>query len=450
MNNDARYVALEILCRWHNSGWPIDQVRDEFEPQSKLMDPRDWQLCMAMVYGVVRWLGYLDSVLADYSKQPLAKLKKEVLQGLRIGLYQMLFMDRIPVSAAVNETVKALKAARQPRWITGYVNGLLRNIDRNRAKLPIPNGEDGGSMADHALVSHPTWLFERWTARYGREQALALCRKNNELAILCLAALDRSRLINQLAEQGIRAEAGLFSPQAVYLPDYEGQVAEIPGFTEGLFQVQDEAAQLVVYFLHPLITGTYLDACAGLGGKTGQLARMLPAKASLVAVEPNINRLKLLAENLHRLDLSSRVEIVEGTIESLPVDLISDKFAGILVDAPCSGLGVVKRHPDIRWNRQPHDLVRFRQQQLALLDSAAALLMSDGILVYATCSMEPEENEEVVTEFLSSHPDFRLSSGRDFLPEQAKSLVDQQGFFKTRPDKNGLDGFFAARLEKIK
>jgi 16S rRNA (cytosine967-C5)-methyltransferase len=455
MKKGSRSVAIDILCRWQQTGKPIDQLMDK--ERSRLADPRDRFLCFALIYGTLRWLGYLDWILAEFSNHPLQKMKAPVLNALRIGLYQLLFMDRIPDSAAINETVEALKAARQPRWLTGFVNGLLRNIARRKEHLPDPLQENS-ALPDTTRLNHPQWLVERWRARYGENTTTALCRHNNTQPPLCLrvntSAIAVDAFLALLQQAGIFASPGIFAPDALQLSDFKGAVAEIPGYDDGFFQVQDEAAQLVSLLLPAMVIGkSYLDGCAGLGGKTSHLAQMLAAvnpaapTGTIVAVEPDRWRVRLLQENLQRLKLARYVKVMPGRLEDLGASM-TDSFAAILIDAPCSGLGVVRRRPDIRWCRKPDDLGRYQRQQASLLDAAAPLLAPGGILVYATCSMEPEENEDVVEAYLTGHADFSLTDCRVSLPSAATGLVDAQGFFRTMPGRDGIDGFFAARLQK--
>jgi 16S rRNA (cytosine967-C5)-methyltransferase len=445
-----RYIAIEVLCRWEESLLPIDQVLDQYISCMVLDDPRDRQLSMSLVYGVIRWQGYLDWVIGEFSKHPLAKMKSRTLQGLRVGLFQLFFLDRVPASAGINETVQALKDMKQPKWLIGFVNGILRNVERQRKTIPTPF--NNMSLPESALLSHPEWLVRRWKNRYGASKAKTICQSNNTIAPLCLRTNTRltttETLLKKFGALGMKVEPGKYSPLAIKLIDYHGPVINIPGFVEGLFQVQDEAAQLVSMLLGPLQKEkSYLDGCAGLGGKTSHLAQMLPAENKLFAIEPNGGRVKKLTENLVRLRLDTSVTIVEGAIDSLLPDF-KKKFSGVLIDAPCSGLGVIRRHPDIRWNRTPEDLLRYQEMQSAILENAAQLLAPEGILVYATCSTEPEENEEVVEKFLADYPRFLLSDCRDVLPENGASLVDSMGFFRTLPGQDDLDGFFAARLIK--
>jgi len=447
-----RYIAIEILCSWEKSRLPIDQVMEKYSPSMVLGDPRDRQLVMSMVYGVIRWQGYLDWVIGEFSKHPLAKMKSRTLQALRVGLFQLFFLDRVPASAAINETVQALKDMKQPKWLTGFANGILRNAERQRQTTPTPF--NNMPLPESALLSHPDWLIRRWKNRYGDLLAATICRENNREAHLCLRTnttlTTADALLKKLKKEGINAEPGKYSPLAVKLIDYHGPAIHIPGFAEGLFQVQDEAAQLVAMLFGPLQKKrSYLDGCAGLGGKTSHLAQMLPLESKLVAIEPNVGRVKKLRENLARLRLETSVTIVEGTVDSLLPDM-KEKFTGVLIDVPCSGLGVIRRHPDIRWNRTQGDLLRYQETQTAILESAAQLLAAGGTLVYATCSTEPEENEEVVQKFLAKHPRYSLSDCREVLPEHGTALVDSTGFFRTKPGQDDLDGFFAARLKKLK
>ena len=277
MKNTARgvrYRAIDVLSSWEKNRLPLGQVLEQHIPADAFADPRDRQLLLAIVYGVIRWRSYLDWVIEKFSSYPLAKIKNRTLQALRIGIFQLLLTDRIPASAAINETVQALKDMRQPRWLTGFVNGLLRNVDRVRPDIPNPLHEQHGSLLpETALLNHPQWLIARWQSRYGKEESLDICRKNNTPAPVCLrvnsSLTTTSLLLEKLKSKGLQAEVGTYSPLAIKLQDFHGPISSIPGFAEGLFQVQDEAAQLISLLLGALQPGkTYLDGCAGLGGKT--------------------------------------------------------------------------------------------------------------------------------------------------------------------------------------
>jgi 16S rRNA (cytosine967-C5)-methyltransferase len=440
----SRQLAIEVLVAAVQKGQPVDQVFDQQQAGHLSGDPRDTQLATAMVYGVLRWQGYLDQVIAGFSSHPLAKMKPLTLAALRVGGYQLLFMDRVPDSAAINETVQALKASGQPKWLTSFANGVLRSLARGKEQvLPVTSREA-------LFLSHPAWLIHRWRQRYGDEVTEAICQANNELPPLVVRVnsrrIGRPEYLQLVADGGIEVRAGTYAPDAIRLIGYRGSVTALPGYAEGLFQVQDEAAQLATLLFGDLAASRYLDGCAGLGGKTSHLAQRMPPGGEVVAVEPHDGRRKLLRENLTRLGIDAT--IFAGELQAFAKEQ-PQSFQGILIDAPCSGLGVVGRQPDIRWQRSESDLHRYAERQRGLLDQAATLLASGGVLVYATCSTEPEENDEVVSGFLATHPDFVRADAKAFLPAAAHVLVDSQGCLRTLPHQ-GLDGFFAARLEKKK
>lgn len=437
---------LAVLCL---TGW--DEERQTIQPYiesiiySSVLAGNDRHLAVMMVQGVLRHIQYLDSIITRFAKHPLEKMKPLTLMVLRVGVYQLLFLDRIPDSAAVNETVKVLKAERQPSWIVSFVNGVLRNISRQKEELPGPDQAEDGTV----VLNHPGWLVRRWQEKYGVATTERICYLNNQDPSLVLRVntllSDPAKLTNRFMAEGIEVRQGGYASDALVVALSTGPVSGLPGYGEGLFHVQDEAAQLVTHLLGPFAGGgRYLDACAGLGGKTCQLAQFLPGEAVVTAVEPSAYRFQLLRENLKRLRLENKVRCFQGEIGSL-VAKSPEQFDGILVDAPCSGTGVIGRHPDIRWNRRLQDLEAYRHRQLEILRQTVPLLLPGGVLVYATCSMEPEENEQVVDAFVSGNPDFTLTNAANFLPGSAAGLVNQAGYFSSTPAE-GLDGFFAARL----
>lgn len=482
---NIRQVALQLLLAQEQSGQPVEQLLEHQLREHPLADGRDRRLLEALVYGVLRWRGLLDQVVAGYARHPLAKMKPLTLAALRLGILQLLILERLPASAAINETIKALRAARQPRWLTGFVNAVLRKAAADIERLgrqqylaglvaegTAPTGQyaspDPLPMAVAAWLSHPPWLRQRWEQRYGLELCRELCHINNCLPPLVLRVnlhrLTASELLAQLQKAGIAATAGDYAPAAVVLPPGSGRVEDLPGYALGWFAVQDEAAQLVTMLLAGAGPGHYLDACAGLGGKTAHLAELLPPEATITALEPQSRRALLLTANLHRLGVTAR--LIQGELAAhLPAaeleaagashdkkgDTIPSPFLGfyrgILVDAPCSGLGVIRRHPDIRWNRRAAELKNYQRRQLELLSTAAELLQPGGVLVYVVCSFEPEENEEVIQLLLKRRPELRLSAPAPYLPVAARQLV-RGDFFRSLPS-DGLDGFFAARLVSV-
>jgi len=440
-----RYLAIDILCRWQQAAQSIDPLLAE--QLLSLADSRDRKLLKALIFGVLRQRGTIDWAIGYLSSTPLAKLTPVVHEALRVGAYQILFMDRVPLAAAVHSTVAAVKALGQPRWLAGFVNGLLRNLGRQRQELlRLINTTTLGPVS---RCNHPNWLLKRWRKRYGRAGMAAICQSNSQPAKLTLrintAQVTVADFWAALAERGITAEPGQFFPETVTLTDTE-LVSELPGYNEGWFFVQDEFAQALVLLILPCPPGNWLDACAGVGGKTAILAGLSPTTIQLVAVEPNPYRQQTLAENMARLRIEG-VLTFAGKLAEYAADHPGE-FAAILIDAPCSGLGVTGRHPDIRWQREEAGLMAYQAKQLTILREAVPLLAPGGVLVFATCSTEPEEGPEAIAKFMAEFPEFVIEDASGCLPPSARCLLDEAGCLTTIPGRFGSDGFFAARLRR--
>lgn len=430
----ARSIASQILLRMETRERTLKAELALFEQR---LDSRELGLCREIVYGVERHRAWLDWVLSKFLKKPLSAAKPEIAAALRIGAYQMLMLDRIPVHSAVNESVELVK--RNGSGASGLVNAVLRSIARNMAEIKSNPPKDIATM-----FSHPQWLVKRWIARYGEAQTEALCRANNEIPLVSLRvnalATDRQTLLASLHDAGIDAAPSGLSPCGIHLPRGTS-IASIPKELHRLFQVQDDSAQLIA----PLLFGLHaprpepgeriLDACAAPGGKTTHLAELSGDKAEIVAVEKDSGRMAQLRENIERLGF--------GSIRAVNADLIDYsmqnpcRFDKILLDAPCSALGVIRRNPDIKWRRTEADLVRNHEIQGELLEHVSKALVSGGKLLYAVCSNEPEEGLEVIDKFLKDNNDFQLEE----TPLSDRVLV-------TIPHIHHADGFFAALLTK--
>lgn len=441
----ARYAAIETLCQLERTSLPAASLFDRVATEC-VLDGHERHLAMNILYGVLRQRHALESLLHSLCRQPLSKIKPFVRQTLLTGLYQIFFLDRIPESAAVNESVKAVQAAHLPKNLQGFVNAVLRESLRQKQSLTAKYRQDN---SDSSFLNHPDWLVRRWQERYGLEEMQRICAINNQQSPLILhvntSVTTREQLTADLEQEGIAVRPGAYSPEALILPDFHGAISKLPGFAQGHFQIQDEAAQLLALLLTPIIKdGLYLDGCAGLGGKTTNLIQLCAASnATIMAVEPDPQRQQKFRDNKQRLHPDKAVTLYAMDLQHF-AQTCDLRFDGILIDAPCSGTGVTGRHPDIRWNRQEDDLARYQQTQLALLEQAAGILAPGGTLVYATCSLEPEENEEVIALFLDRNPDFVTEDCTPFLPQAARELV-KDGFFAPRPGPS-IDGFFGARL----
>jgi 16S rRNA (cytosine967-C5)-methyltransferase len=415
-----------------------------------LTDDRDRALTAEIVTGTLRWLRSVDFLVEHFSKRRVGKVDPEVLVILRLSIYQLLHLDRVPAAAVVDDAVDLTRAARKPS-ATGFVNAVLRTLLRQRGKLPLPprpERQDLGAQAAYLGIthSHPDWLVRRWLDRYGFEATEAWVRFNNDTPPLML----RVNTLRATVEEAIQAldADGVETERARYAPDGLVVTSGNPlrRAQDGLAFVQDEASQLVALVVQAEKGETVLDLCASPGGKTIAMAAAMRDEGTIVASDVRARRIDLLQHTV-RASGARSIRIIQVDVAgSLPFGPV---FNRVLVDAPCSGLGTIRRDPDIRWRRSESDLPALASRQIDLLDRAAMAVRTGGRLVYATCSSEPEENEAVVETFLGSHPEFTLVNLRDSnLVNRLPSLVDERGFFRTLPFRDGLEAFFAAALRR--
>jgi 16S rRNA (cytosine967-C5)-methyltransferase len=444
----ARAVALDVLLSVERTRTFADEALDHYRRRS-VLDNRDRALALELVYGVLRRQNTLDWRLDHVATKSMAKLPARVRMALRLGAYQLLHLDRIPPSAAVNESVALVKVGRPGHW-PGFVNAVLRALIRTPAP-PWPDRETDPVKALSVQHACPSWLAERWLARYGIQDAEALCRATTIIPPLTIRVnalrTTRDKLAARLTESGCAVTPTRISPAGLIL-DTSGSVADLPWFRDGLFYVEDEAAQLVAPILDPQPGESVLDACAAPGGKATHLAALMQNRGTIVATDKSAARLSLLEDNCRRLGIGIVRTVKADAAASLSKDL-GGPFDRILVDAPCSGLGVLRRHPEGKWRKDAHALAQHRTLQRRLLDQAADRLRPGGVLVYSTCSSEPEENEQVIDQFCSARREFRRESVAPWLPSQGASLVTAQGDLSTVHNDGSMDLFFAARLRKV-
>jgi 16S rRNA (cytosine967-C5)-methyltransferase len=415
--------------------------------QSTSLFPRDRALATELLYGTLRWRMRLDAHLRPYIRRPLKTVDPHIRNLLRLTLYQLLFMERIPAYAAVNEAVELAKVHAGEK-AGGFVNGVLRSILREKPQLPKPDPKELSALAEY--WSHPEWLIRHWIDYIGTQQIEALLQANNQAAPLVLRAAlmtgTREVLLNSLQSEGVGVSPTHWSPQGVAVPTGTA-IRGLPGFAEGLFQVQAEASQLVAYLLAPRAGERVLDACAGLGGKTTHMAELMNDQGEIVAADISEKNLKKLAESVARLGLKSIRPFQADVSEPLlpPINQLYDR---ILVDAPCSGLGTLRSHPEIKWNRTQTDIKRLVHLQKRILAQTASYVKTGGVLVYATCTLSQEENEYLVANFLAEHKQFAVDDAASYLPEAAKKMV-RGSYFLALPHVHNTDGFFAARMRRV-
>jgi 16S rRNA (cytosine967-C5)-methyltransferase len=417
--------------------------------RTQLSDDRDRALAAEIVTGTLRWQRSVDHLIEGFARRPLSKLDADVLVILRLSLYQLLHLDRVPASAVVDDAVNMTRAARK-QSAAGFVNAILRSVLRQRHRLPLPPRPDNAADREAAVAylgvthSHPEWLVTRWLDRVGFDAAERWVRFNNDTPLLTIRA-NRLRTTRE-ALQAALAQAGIDSHPARFAPDglviTAGNPLRHP--TDGSFFVQDEASQLVPLMLGARPGERVLDLCASPGGKTTAIAADMSDTGVIVASDVRPRRVALLARTLRTSSARHAHALYVAASGPLPFQHAFDR---VLVDAPCSGLGTVRRDPDIRWRRAESDLGAFARDQLALLVRAAPVVKPGGRLVYATCSSEPEENDDVIAAFLRMHPAFLVTDVRAEVPSLA-SLVDPRGILRTLPHVHGLEAFFAAAMTR--
>jgi 16S rRNA (cytosine967-C5)-methyltransferase len=414
--------------------------------RAKLADERDRSLTAAIVTGTLRWQRALDHLIEHFAKRPLAKLDPSVLAILRLSLYQLLHLDRVPAAAVVDDAVNLTRMVKKTS-AAGFVNAILRSTLRQQHRLPLPPRPENPTDRDAALAylgithSHPEWLVARWLDRYGFDAVEAWVRFNNDTPPLTLRANTLRVQREQL--QHVLATTDVETAPTRYAPDGLTVTAGNPLRTgdDESFVVQDEASQLVSLTVDAQPGEHVLDLCASPGGKTVAMAASMRDTGTLVACDVRLGRVALLRDTVSRSGARHAHIVHVPARGPLPFGASFDR---VLVDAPCSGLGTIRRDPDIRWRRSADDLPRLAAQQVELLTRAAATVRPGGRLVYATCSSEPEENEQVVSAFLQQAPfdALDLRPGHDNL----RSVIDDSGVLRTLPFAHGLEAFFAAAM----
>jgi 16S rRNA (cytosine967-C5)-methyltransferase len=425
-DQNPRQIAARVLGQRNSDGEFVEDLLQRAFVNTQLSDA-DRRLCQELVYGVVRWQATLDWLIARKTND---RQQKPALQNLlRLGLYQIFWLDRIPDHAAVHETVELAKQngfSPQAGFVNAILRGYLREADETKkilTELKISNPAIG--------FSHPQWLIEKWQKRFGAEKTAQLLEWNNtppkSFARVNILKTDAGKLIEKWREENVEYDfvrRDWLEENLIFELNSHPPLHSLASFRDGWFYIQDPSTLLAVRELNPQPGETILDLCAAPGGKTTFIAQQLSNEEKIVACDISEERLKLVQENCERLGVTCVEPILSSALDSRP-----STFDKILVDAPCSNTGVMRRRVDLRWRISPEEISRLQQTQLDLLKLAATKLKPGGILVYSTCSLEPEENSEVVKEFLREHKNFKLESERELLP-----FVDN------------VDGAFVARL----
>ncbi|MGE5443157.1 MAG: 16S rRNA (cytosine(967)-C(5))-methyltransferase RsmB [Ignavibacteriales bacterium] len=440
-------MAFKILNRVLFEGaYPDMVLRSAFKKNPDLTS-MDKALLTELVYGVIRWLGKLDYIIGILAERRVNK--KEILNILRIGIYQLLFLGGVPDYAAIFETVNVAKGIYGER-IARFVNAILREFLRSRENINYPVKKSNPISYIVINYSFPQWLVERWVDAFGMDYTEKLCDSLNQIPLLTgrvnTLKTTRGDLIRGIRDRDIEVVRTKYSPTGIsFLTDLNP--AEIPEFRLGLFTVQDEGAQLISYLLDPKLGEKILDACSSPGGKSTHIAELMENRGEIIACDINLSRLKLVELQSRRLG----VEIIKTICADASNKrfLEKERFDKILVDAPCSGLGTIRRNPDAKWKKTWSDMLELSEIQFRILSETSARLKVNGIIVYSVCTLMEEENEGMIQRFLSAHPEFKIDLEIES-NSPIKGFLDKNGFFISDPVRHNMDGFFAVRLRKIR
>jgi 16S rRNA (cytosine967-C5)-methyltransferase len=436
----SRLAAVDILFRVDRESGYADVLLGARLPE---FAPADRRLITRLVLGTIAWQGRLDYELKQLTGRKLDGIQPVALAILRMGLFQLRFLDRIPQHAVVDTAVSLAKRNADSRKAQGFVNAVMRRATRETAPMPSRERDEKTFLA--VAYSHPRWMVERFVSWFGVAEAERLMAANNEAAPnvirLNLARGSRAELIERLTKDGFEIGANGRAPETIVLngaPQFESV-----SYREGLFHAQSEASQMVARMLAPRAGATVVDCAAAPGGKSTHLAEIVGERGRVIAVDMNRNGLRNARSLARRLRCPNIVFVCADLDRAAPLRPASVEY--VLLDAPCTGLGTLREHPEIRWRLKPDDPARMAAIQLRMLENAGALVRPGGAIVYSVCSLAPAEGEGVIDEFLAKHLEFKIDT-RPPNYDEIKDVLDARGFMKTRPDVGGLDGFFAARL----
>lgn len=442
---DAREVALKIINDvTQNHAYANIALAREINRQK--LSEQDRRFITELVYGTIKAGATLDWMISHYINRPVDKIAPIILNILRMGMYQMFFLSKVPVSAACNQAVELTKKYGHIGTVK-FVNAVLRNAGRTPEKIVYPDKEKGMARFLSLTYFHPEWLVARWLKRLGGEATEELCRINNLTPPLCLRTNTlkntREELLVILENEGVIAEPSQWTPEGIVCHSSPA-LGTLKSLREGLFQIQDESSMLVAHVLDPKPGEFIIDACAAPGGKSTHIGALMQNKGRILSGDIHDHKLVITRENAERLG----IDIIETKV--LDATMIGKKYFNqadrVLVDAPCSGLGVLRRKADSRWRKEESMLTELPELQKAILHSAADCVKVGGVLVYSTCTTEPEENQAVVESFLQDRSEFKLENTGSFLPVSGHNADMVQLW----PHVDNVDGFFIARLMRVR
>lgn len=438
----ARQAAVDILLQVLKDGAYTNIAINKYLRSHELTDV-ERRLLTELVYGTIKALGTVDWYLGQCVNRPLAKIEAPILNVLRLGIYQLLYMDKIPASAACNEAVKMARVYSH-EGSAKFVNGVLRGFLRKKDELVFPSEEEDEAGYLALKLLHPRWLVKKWLAQYGREGTEKLCAFNNTPAPVCLRCntlvADRDALMHNLEEAGAVVHASLWSKDGIVC-DKLPALSNVFSRLKRDFYIQDESSMLVAEVLAPQPGEKIVDMCSAPGGKTTHIAEKMGDKGEILAGDIHEHKIKLIEENASRLGIT----IIKAQQRDASVydECLAGKADRVLVDAPCSGLGVLRRRAEARWRKTRADIRPLPKLQLQILENGARYVKKGGLLVYSTCTIEPAENHYVVAAFLEQHPEWKYAGVKHPLTGE---MLDE---LQLLPHVDGIDGFYICALRKL-
>lgn len=401
-----------------------------------------------IIYGTIKHRITIDYIIGQFSKTPIKKMKPFIRNIMRMSVYQIMFLDKVPASAAINEAVKIVHRRKMSN-LSGFINGVLRNVERNKERIVYPDYEKDPMNHLSVVYSIPEWLVKMWIEDYGVEVTKRICESLNERARVCIRinslATTKEEVIAELKELGIGIEEGELLPDESMYITGAISIAQIDSFRQGKWAVQDESATLVGHIVDPRAGEVILDMCSAPGGKSTHMAMLMENKGTIVSADIHEHKIEIIQKNAKRLG----VGIIEPTLQDGTKlnEKWKQKFDKVLLDAPCSGLGIIKRKPDIRYSKTLEDVKAIAQLQQSLLENAVYYLKEDGILVYSTCTISKQENEGII-KYALEKLGLELDSIETYVPNVLKPYIEQKGTIQIMPFMAKTDGFFIARFRK--
>lgn len=444
----AREASLKILYNVYSKGAYSNIALNKHFKGTDL-SVQDRAFATELVYGVIKWQLTLDYIIERFSNIKLKRISPWILNILRLGVYQLIYTDKVPISAACNESVNLSKRYGH-KSSSGYVNAVLRNVAANRNNIEYPDPDKDYILYLSVKYSHPIWLVRYWSSLYGKSFTEEMLKSNNSIPELTIRVnslkISNDELASELKQEGLKTSKGKYMDDALIL-NGTVSIADLEAYKKGYFVVQDESSMLAVKVLDPKPGEVIADPCSAPGGKSTYIAQLTFDAANVIARDIHPHKIKLVNDIAGLLGLNS---IHAEVFDSVNIDeRLIDKADRVIVDAPCSGLGIIRRKADIKWTRKPEDIKALNELQYKILDNSARYVKRGGVLLYSTCTIFEDENQGIVEKFLHMHPEFKVDDITDLLPKSLNSAITKQGYVQLFPHIHNIDGFFIARLKKL-